>query len=208
MPRTRRPLLRPLAQRTYIRIERGPLRPLLELRVIQRVRTRWKRVMTDADVVAVADALDAAEVRWWVAGGWAVDAVVGRQTRPHEDLDLVVDRPTIATAVAVLQGLGFTHVRPDPDGRDRFVPEAFLKEREVVQDRSGRLIDLHPVDLPGWPDGMTADEAFARGRVGARAVPVLSAALQLRARHGPMRAKDDADVRLLHEAARPHGGDR
>ncbi|WP_411721535.1 nucleotidyltransferase domain-containing protein [Mycetocola sp.] len=24
-------------------------------------------------------------------GGWAVDAVVGRQTRPHQNLDLAVD---------------------------------------------------------------------------------------------------------------------
>lgn len=29
---------------------------------------------------------------WWVAGGWAVDLLVGRQTRPHGDLDIVVLR--------------------------------------------------------------------------------------------------------------------
>ncbi len=25
---------------------------------------------------------------WWIAGGWAFDLLVGRQTRPHEDLDV------------------------------------------------------------------------------------------------------------------------
>jgi lincosamide nucleotidyltransferase A/C/D/E len=27
----------------------------------------------------------------WVAGGWGVDALVGRQTRLHRDLDLALD---------------------------------------------------------------------------------------------------------------------
>lgn len=29
---------------------------------------------------------------WWVAGGWAIDLHLGRQTREHEDLDLAVLR--------------------------------------------------------------------------------------------------------------------
>lgn len=29
-------------------------------------------------------------VRWWVDGGWVVDALVGAQIRTHDDLDLAV----------------------------------------------------------------------------------------------------------------------
>ncbi len=29
---------------------------------------------------------------WWVAGGWAIDLFLGRQTRPHSDVDLAVLR--------------------------------------------------------------------------------------------------------------------
>ncbi len=29
---------------------------------------------------------------WWVAGGWALDLFLGRQTRPHGDLDLAILR--------------------------------------------------------------------------------------------------------------------
>ncbi len=29
---------------------------------------------------------------WWVAGGWAIDMILGRQTREHGDLDLLVLR--------------------------------------------------------------------------------------------------------------------
>jgi len=36
-----------------------------------------------------------------------VDALVGRQTRPHGDLDLVVDAPSLAAVLDLLHGLGF-----------------------------------------------------------------------------------------------------
>lgn len=29
---------------------------------------------------------------WWVGGGWAIDLFLGRETRPHADLDIVVLR--------------------------------------------------------------------------------------------------------------------
>lgn len=46
--------------------------------------------MQAADVQAVLAALDAAGVPTWLDGGWGIDALVGRQTRPHSDLDLVI----------------------------------------------------------------------------------------------------------------------
>ncbi|MEW1960630.1 amino acid transporter [Kineococcus sp. NPDC059986] len=45
----------------------------------------------DAD--EVARLLGGAEVPWWIAGGWAIDLHLGRQTRPHEDIDVLVLRP-------------------------------------------------------------------------------------------------------------------
>lgn len=41
----------------------------------------------------VARLLHGAEVPWWIAGGWAIDLHLGRQTRPHEDVDVLVLRP-------------------------------------------------------------------------------------------------------------------
>ncbi len=39
------------------------------------------------EVTRVLDGLDVARVRYWVAGGWGVAVLVGRQTRVHRDLD-------------------------------------------------------------------------------------------------------------------------
>jgi Aminoglycoside-2''-adenylyltransferase len=31
-------------------------------------------------------------VPWWIAGGWAIDLFLGRQTREHEDIDVQILR--------------------------------------------------------------------------------------------------------------------
>lgn len=36
----------------------------------------------------VSDLLRDLSVPWWVAGGWAIDLIVGKQTRPHADIDV------------------------------------------------------------------------------------------------------------------------
>ena len=59
------------------------------------------------DVLAVLGVLDQAGVRVWLEGGWGVDALVGRQTRPHRDLDLDVDVRDEDTAVRALRTLGY-----------------------------------------------------------------------------------------------------
>jgi hypothetical protein len=40
----------------------------------------------------LARLLAGASFPWWVAGGWAIDLFVGHQTRPHDDLDVLVLR--------------------------------------------------------------------------------------------------------------------
>ncbi|MGH3426401.1 MAG: nucleotidyltransferase domain-containing protein [Mycobacteriales bacterium] len=52
------------------------------------------------DVIEVLDRLDAAGAEYWIDGGWGVDALLGIQTRQHDDLDLGVrlsDVPRVET---------------------------------------------------------------------------------------------------------------
>jgi hypothetical protein len=49
---------------------------------------KWKPI-TPAKAKEIMNGLP---VPWWIAGGWAVDLFVGRQSRQHEDLDILVLR--------------------------------------------------------------------------------------------------------------------
>jgi hypothetical protein len=43
-------------------------------------------------VEEVATVFEGISVPWWIAGGWALDLFVGRTTRPHKDIDVLILR--------------------------------------------------------------------------------------------------------------------
>jgi lincosamide nucleotidyltransferase A/C/D/E len=142
--------------------------------------------------LSVLDALAAAGVEAWVAGGWGIDALLGRTTRPHGDLDLVVPADTDETALAAaLRPVGFTlRRRVTADG-------VAFNARWVFRDRGGRALDILPV---GGRAPFTAD-ATVRGKLGGRAVTCLSPAAQRSARVGyPLRVEDLDALRSLERA--------
>jgi hypothetical protein len=55
----------------------------------------------------VANLLEAVEAPWYVAAGWAIDLFVGRQRRPHEDLEIAVPNRRFDELVPALAGLEF-----------------------------------------------------------------------------------------------------
>ena len=65
-------------------------------------------------VESVCCALDAAGLEHWLFGGWAVDLWVGRLTRAHEDIDVLVWRHDEARVHEALQGAGWVHT-PTPE---------------------------------------------------------------------------------------------
>jgi lincosamide nucleotidyltransferase A/C/D/E len=130
-------------------------------------------LMTERDVLTVKDALMRAGVDFWVAGGWAVDAVVGETTRPHRDLDLAVRSDHLETAIAALGRLGYERTLD------------LLPVRLVMEAPGGRSVDLHPVtfDATGFGrqiggEGRVYDypaDGFGRGTIGGETVPCLTA---------------------------------
>lgn len=162
--------------------------------------------MRATGVLQVVDRLDAAGVAAWVGGGWGVDALVGHQTRPHTDLDLVLDRADEQLAVAELAALGYGKLTSEP------VPDSLTPLRIAMYDALGRSVDLHPVDLQRWLTGVVgprlpaagdpAAAAFAHGRIDGRRVRCLSPSLQLLTHEGYAgRDTDRHDVRLLERLA-------
>jgi len=90
-------------------------------------------MMHAADVVEVIDALELAGVDVWVCGGWGIDALLEEQTRPHDDLDVIIRTDDIEAAIRVTLGLGFSLMTDE-------LPQGF-----VVCDMMDRRIDFHPV---------------------------------------------------------------
>jgi len=52
----------------------------------------------------VTDLLRRAACPWWIAGGWAIDLHIGRQTRAHEDIDVLILRNDQLAMQHVLSG--------------------------------------------------------------------------------------------------------
>ena len=133
--------------------------------------------MDAADVLQLLDWLTEADVDVWLDGGWGVDALVGEQTRPHKDLDLVVLDEHTGRMREVLSRQGFTHVR-GPDWNF------------VLRDGRGREVDVHPVRFDTERTGHLTTEAgepfshpaagfAAVGTINGRRVKCLSAEVQL-----------------------------
>jgi lincosamide nucleotidyltransferase A/C/D/E len=152
--------------------------------------------MLAPSVIEVIDVLERAGVDLAIAGGWAVDALLGHETREHDDLDLAIDVAQIDRAVATLRDLGYDVAADQLPAR-------------IELRGGGRAVDLHPVTF--GPDGVghqpdLAGEAYeyppgsmeARGRIGERTVRCLTPDLLVRLHDGyEPRAIDRADMAAL-----------
>lgn len=80
----------------------------------------------------------------WIDGGWGVDALLGEQTRPHSDLDIVVQKADLEILLAHLDEQGF-----QPVARDDTCPWNF-----VLGNGRGQEIDLHVIVLDSEGNGI------------------------------------------------------
>ena len=153
--------------------------------------------MDARSVLEVIAFLDHAGVCVWLDGGWGIDALVGEQTREHDDLDCVIALSDAGIARNALAVLGFTVTLDE------------LPTRFVVRDRTDRRVDFHTVtfDATGaatqqLQDGRLAPypaEGFSGfGHVAGVRVACLTAAVQSLHHLGyDPDEKDDHDMRLL-----------
>jgi lincosamide nucleotidyltransferase A/C/D/E len=99
-------------------------------------------MMHSQDVLDMLSALETAGVTVWLDGGWGIDALVGEQTRPHDDLDLVLALHQVEAAWQALAVRGC------------IVVEDELPTRCVLCDAAGHQIDFHPVAFDGEGGGV------------------------------------------------------
>ncbi|BEP14960.1 hypothetical protein acdb102_32710 [Acidothermaceae bacterium B102] len=152
--------------------------------------------MMDAD--EVLDVLDTlADRPTWVVGGWGVDALLGRQSRPHRDLDLLVRAEQLDEVVGSLTALGYV------------VETDWLPVR-VELAGTGGWVDVHPVVFDDAGNGRQDNGAgdyyrypaddFVTGIIAGRTVGCVSAELQLAVHTGyEPREIDLLDIAVLQD---------
>jgi lincosamide nucleotidyltransferase A/C/D/E len=131
--------------------------------------------MHGSDVLDLLDDLFSRGVTAWLDGGWGVDALLGEQTREHDDVDLVIVREHLGVVLALLEEQGFASERD-------WLPMAI-----ALRHADGRAVDLHPVDPTAdgggdqvvLPDGSYHYSPPVTGTIDGRPVPCCSVATQV-----------------------------
>ena len=138
-------------------------------------------------------------VEVWVTGGWGVDALVGRQTRDHADLDVSIPSGDRVVGLKALDDRGFSVVT------DWLPTRIALAHPELGE------IDVHPItfedDGSAWLPGIDGErfvypsESLTTGTIQGSTVACIDAALQLTFHLGyEPSATDRADMHLLANA--------
>jgi len=145
-----------------------------------------------ADLIAL---LEQNGLEVYVDGGWAVDAVLGEQTRPHDDLDVALPHAQVSRLRAVLSTRGFREEPRKDSWECNF----------VLIDEAGRRLDVHSytLDAAGLNVGgvpYIGEQLTGRGVIGGYGVRCVSPEWLVKFHTGyELDNNDWHDVRLLCE---------
>lgn len=95
--------------------------------------TKDEPEMTSQDVLAIVRLLKENNIDIVIHGGWGVDALLGKQTRRHQDLDVAVKQQDVPQIRALLEAMGYQEIPREDSWECNF----------VLGDRQGHLFDLH-----------------------------------------------------------------
>jgi len=90
-------------------------------------------MMKSKDVIGFYAEMEALGIETWLDGGWGVDALLGKQTRPHADLDIFIQKKDAPRARALLESRGYQEIKLE-------IARPF---NYVLADNAGREIDVH-----------------------------------------------------------------
>jgi lincosamide nucleotidyltransferase A/C/D/E len=129
----------------------------------------------------------------YVDGGWAVDALLGTQTRPHDDLDIAIPHKYVPALRALLSARGFREWPLDGSWECNF----------VLADEEGHRLDVHSYTLDSsginiFGVGYIGEDLSASGSIDGYAVRCICARSLVKFHTGyALDENDYHDVRLL-----------
>jgi lincosamide nucleotidyltransferase A/C/D/E len=149
-------------------------------------------------MLAVLDTVRSIGCRFWLEGGWGVDALVGHQTRPHRDVDLDIDGAFEDEVLTALHDMGYAI-------------EMDWRPNRVELAAPGRgWVDVHPLVIDdegnarqaalggGWHEFPRS--FFTVGRLANMSVPCVSVQAQRLFHSGyDLREVDHHDLGLLEQ---------
>ena len=163
------------------------------------------------DVVSIYQRLLDSGIQVWLTGGWGIDALLGEQTRPHKDLDVIMLLDDVFRMCELLGRDGYD--LKELWSENRGVVDAHgveIATALVLQDSEGRELDIHAMRLDDRGNGVPAWEAegfvFKRqdlagqGMIAGFAVQCLSPEMQVLCHTGyELPDKQLRDLELLHK---------
>jgi lincosamide nucleotidyltransferase A/C/D/E len=158
------------------------------------------REMTGEILADLYSQLEKRGIRIWIDGGWGVDALLEKQTRPHDDVDFVVQEKDVAALDEFLRATGYKDVLRDDTRAWNY----------VLGNDGGSEIDIHVINISengdgvyGPPENGQAYPAYALKGVGiinGQRVACMSLEYQLVNHTGyKSREKDIRDIKHLCE---------
>ena len=149
--------------------------------------------MSAEDVVKFLRLMEENGIEVHLDGGWGVDAVLGRQTRSHEDVDIAVQHKDVPALRRLLNARGYCEL-PSTDAKDF---------NFVLSDSHGRKIDVHSYtfDKQGnhvYGIGYPIDSLTGTGMINGHSVKCISVewAVKFHSQYDPDET-DFQDVRAL-----------
>ena len=154
--------------------------------------------MNSADVVDLYRSAAKLGIEFWIDGGWGVDALLGRQTRTHSDLDIAIEQKYVAALRKFLNERGYKETKLEEARAWNF----------VLGDSEGGEIDVHVIVLDEKGNGIygprekgevyPAESLTGTGKIEGQPVRCISAAASVRFHSGyELRTKDFQDVSAL-----------
>jgi lincosamide nucleotidyltransferase A/C/D/E len=92
-----------------------------------------KPEMAAEALVELLQSFESAAIEVWLDGGWAVDALLGRQTRPHKDVDIILRIADLPNLRETLGSRGFE------------IQDGGTESNFVLADRSRLEVDVHAI---------------------------------------------------------------
>jgi len=164
------------------------------------------------DVISIYKCLLTNGIQVWLTGGWGIDALLGEQTRPHKDLDVIMLLDDIVRMRELFgrNGYGLKELWSE----NRWAIDAHGIETAtafVLQDSEGREFDAHAIRLddrgngvPAWEDSegfiFKKEDLVSEGMIAGFAVRCITPEKQMLCHTGyELPDKQLHDLELLHE---------